>query len=322
MSAVAQCAPSYTYWHEALKGNFGPVHEGDYQYGFFRKRVSRGGTFVPVAIWGGQDGTICLVDNRAADPIEVWGYCCQYPVTEEQYRQRVASGRWHDEDEAVNSSLAHAAENESGDPAAVLADQIDAAMQGVSGYEDIRDDESAAKAQGLRSRLLELSGQADKERDKQKRPHLEAGRAIDSVFQPLVKKAKEGADAIRKALGDHETRKAREADRIRREQEEAQRKALAEAQKASGTLQPAPVAPAPVPAPEPVPEQTQVRGAYGRAATIKVKRIAVVQDLPAAVAHFQNHPDVVALIQRLSQKALDAGYNVPGVTVDEVKEVR
>ena len=33
--------PDYTYWNNALNGVFGPVHEGDAQLGFFRKRTRR-----------------------------------------------------------------------------------------------------------------------------------------------------------------------------------------------------------------------------------------------------------------------------------------
>lgn len=324
MTALAHVssAPSYEYWRSALAGTFGAVHDGEAQPGFYRKRTRKGGPYVPVAIWHQEgDGMVALVDGQPADPADIWSYVCQHPVTEAQYRQRVDTGKWHDEAEAVTTSLVHEPANASGDPAEAMADQIDAALQGLNAYHDIRDDETASKAQSLRSRLLELSGEADKTRESEKKPHLEAGRAVDAKWQPLVKKAKEGADAIRKALGVHETRK----DQERRAAEQARLKAEAEArakqQAEAGQEATAPV-PAPAPAPKPEPVQTQISGAYGRAATIKTKKVATVADQDAAYGFLKAHKEMIELIGKLAQRAVDAGYEVPGVTVEEVKEVR
>ena len=100
----------------------------------------------------------------------------------------------------------------------VLRDQIDAAKAGVGTYAKISDDETAGKAQSLRSRLNELSGEADKKREALKRPHLEAGKAIDKEWQPLVKSAKEAADGIRSALSAYETDKLARQRRAERDQ--------------------------------------------------------------------------------------------------------
>lgn len=328
MNATAQIEkPSYDYWRNALAGTFGPVHDSDPQLGFFRKRTKRSGPFVPVAIWDDHGNILALVDGQEANAAEIWTHVCQYPVTEAHYRQRVETGKWHDEAEAVTESLAHDTRNSTADPADIMADQINSALNGLPEYQEITTDEAAAKAQSLRSRLLELSGEADKTREAEKKPHLEAGRAVDAKWQPLVKKAKEGADTIRTALGAHETRKAREAERLRKEEEERRIKAerervKAEAEAALKGGQPPAPAPEPEPAPAPEPVQTQVRGAYGRAATIKTKKVAKVTDYDAAYGFLKTHKEMKDLIDRLAQRGVDAGYEVPGVTVEEVKEVR
>jgi len=149
---------TYSYWQNALNGEFGAVHEGEACPGFYRKRPHRGATYLPVAIWE-QDGTmVAVVAGKAADAGEIWSYVCQNPITEAQYHERVKTGRWHDESEAVTASLAPprhriGGNNPPDDPAEILKSQIDAASAGVADYAEIKDDETAAKAQSLRARL-------------------------------------------------------------------------------------------------------------------------------------------------------------------------
>ena len=209
MSAAAQPAtPTYDYWRNALAGNFGAVHDGDPQPGFYRKRTGKAAGYVAVAIWPDAAGMMATVDGQEVDPNVIWTWVCQHPVTYEQFKAREETGRWHDEDDAVTESLAHRTDtnNPPTDEAEILKGEIETASAGVAAYAEIKDDETAAKAQSLRSRLLELSGKADKIREAQKAPHLEAGKNIDARFQPLVKAAKAAADTIRELLGAHETR--------------------------------------------------------------------------------------------------------------------
>lgn len=65
--------------------------------GFFRRRLVKGGPFVPVRIWLEQptdaetgelidDAVLrCIVDGRDADPVDQWSYCCDQPITEQEY---------------------------------------------------------------------------------------------------------------------------------------------------------------------------------------------------------------------------------------------
>jgi hypothetical protein len=320
----------YDWWRRALAGEpIGgaalPVNDSDCQPGFWRKRTSRAGPFVPVATWLQDGKMIALVDGREADAAEAWTYICRYPITEEQYHSRVQTGTWHDEDSNVSQSLAPPSAGHNQPPqdeAEILASQIDAASANAAEYETISDDATASKAQSARARLNELSGQADKRREALKKPHLEAGKAVDATWQPLVKRAKAAADAIASALGAHETRKAREAAEIARKAEEARRMAEQEALKAAeaGKPAPAPVAAPPTPpvAAEPT---TAIRGAYGRAASVKTVKVATVTDYAAAAGYLINQAGVKDAIDKAAQKAVDAGFDVPGVTVEEHKKV-
>lgn len=317
-------ASDYDWWLRALAGEeIGgptlPVHESDPQAGFWRKRVSRAGAFVPVAIWRGDDDKyVALVDGKEGNAYDQWTFVCRYPVTEEQYNTRVETGRWHDEDGAVAKSLDAPSighNNAPQDEAEILKGQIEAASANLSEYAEIKDDEAASRAQSVRSRLLELSREADKKREELKKPHLEASKAVDAKWQPLVKEAKGAADAIRDALGAHETRKANAAEAARRAAEEEYRRKAAEAARND-----APLPPVPETLKQPA-SDTKVRGAYGRAAAVKAVKVATVEDQDLAYGYLKTHPELRDLIARLAQRAVDAGHTVPGVKVEEVRKV-
>lgn len=310
---------SYEYWSNALAGNFGPVHDSDPQCGFYRKRAYKAGPFLPVAIFEHEGKIVALTDNKPVDANEIWTYVCQHPVAEQWYRDKIDGKPWPDEDATVTASIAEVGHNNPPqDEAEIMREQIDAASKGVADYAEITSDETAAKAQSLRSRLLELSGEADKKREAEKKPHLEASRNVDAKWQPLVKSAKAAADKIRAALSAHETRKANAAAEVARKAEEARKAALAE------MLAKNPQAPVVVPKIEPLPQvapTTTIRGAYGRGASVKVVKVATVEDYDEATTYFRNDPEYRAVIDKLAQRAVDAGYTVPGVSVKEERKV-
>lgn len=310
----------YKSWESVLAGTPLPVHEDSPQPGFWRKRTGKAKGYIPVALWE-MDGKIVGVANlEVIDPREVWTYCCTHATTEQQYWDRVNTGKWFDEDDSVTASLTPPPVGHN-QPDAVdsIKDQITSALAGVDAYTEVKDDATAAKAQSLRSRLLELSREADKTRETLKRPHFEAGKAVDELYQPLVKSAKGGADAIAKALGTHETRKANEAAAAAHVLAEARRKAL-EAEQARAPIG-VTVEPEPVPAPSVAPAPAPIKGAYGRGANVKDVKIATVADQDAAYAFLKAQPELIEVIQKLAQKMVTNGLSVPGVTVTVEKRV-
>ena len=329
---------NYSYWTLALGLTGGMrsltrdevkalgVTEVDVGLGFFKKRMSRGGPFAPVAIWLDGAELVCVIDGKPASALDVWTYCCPHVVSEEMYRERMDSGKWTDECEAVTASLAPqkiGSNMPPTDPAEILRGKIDAAKAGIDAFAKIETDEAAGQAQSLRSRLLELSGDADKKREELKKPHLEAGRLVDSTYQPLVKDAKAGADTLRAAIGAYETEKERarqEAERKRvRMEQEVERVRLA----AIETGKPAPPVAAPAPPPEPVPAPTtRISGSYGRAANVRTVKVCTVTKIEDAMLFFKTHADMVALVAKLAQQATNNGFSVPGTTVEERKDVR
>ncbi|GAA4108577.1 hypothetical protein ACFFTN_01185 [Aminobacter aganoensis] len=332
----AHFPPQYAWYFKALAmaGDCGEltrsqlstlgISEGDPQPGFYRKRTHKDGPFVPVAIWNTEGGMVALVGGTAADPANVWSFCARHPISEATYNAVDAGANWPDADPVVAEQIAPAGHNSGAvDEAEALRDQIDAARKGVDAYKVIADDETLAKAQSLRSRLNELSGEADKKREDLKRPHLDAGRDIDKKWQPLVKSAKEGADEIRKAMSAYETAKLqrqREAER----KAEAERRAAEEARKAAEKTEEAfdpvdePATPEPVTSAAPAP----IKGSYGRAASVSVINVVTaITDQAALYEFLKDHPDLKNCMFDLAKRAVARGHTVPGVSVEEQAKV-
>lgn len=313
----------WAWWQNALKGNFGPMHEGQPEHGFYRTRM-KGGKWEPVALWVDEDTGQWLAyrSGREVDPADTWNFCRTHPITRQAYDDALAGKPFADEDEVVAEQIAAVGDNSgSVDEADEIADQIAAALKGMDAYKTVDSDALAGKALSLRNRLNELSNQADKIRVKRKAPHLEAGKAVDEKFQPLVKSAKEGANKVRDAIGAWETKKLQEQRRREREAELARIAAeqAARAKDADVAVLEAPVVETPV---EVAP--ASIRPTYGKAASVQVKTVVKdITDWAALAVYMSAHPVMQDTLRQLAQRALDAGRtNIPGITVEEKANVR
>ena len=322
----------WAWWQAALKnpasiGKTLPVHEGDPQQGYYRIRYGKDKPYEPVAIWRDEQGNwLAYRSKREVRAEDIWTGCCRNPISYETYVNASEGRGWPDDDGVVASQVnppEPTIGDNSGDvdEAEALKDQIAAALAGMDAYAKITDDATAAKALSLRNRLNELSGQADKIRVKEKEPHLEAGKAVDAKWQPLVKSAKAGADKVRDSIGAWETHKLQEQRKREREDEQARLAAeqASREQRADAAVIEAPASAAPVEA-APMP----IKATYGKAASVQVKVVVdQVTDWAALYAYMANRPEVQDLLRQLAQKAIDAGRtNVPGITTIEKAAVR
>ncbi|MEJ1933453.1 hypothetical protein WDZ92_24905 [Nostoc sp. NIES-2111] len=92
---------SFTWWHKALEGSFGPIHENDPQPGFYRTRPRKGESGDPVAIFETPEGLKALRAGRLVDPCDVWTWCCMQPITRETYIAVAERGEpWPDQNPA------------------------------------------------------------------------------------------------------------------------------------------------------------------------------------------------------------------------------
>lgn len=84
------------WWRAALAGEKPPITE-DPQPGFYKRKLVKGGPFVPVHIWlvlsqrdeaGDRmcdEKLFCAVDGRLVDVDLHWSYCCASPITEAEF---------------------------------------------------------------------------------------------------------------------------------------------------------------------------------------------------------------------------------------------
>lgn len=299
---------TWDYWRAVMAGEQPPIHEDSPQIGYYRTKGGKGRVPEPVAIYEDGDQLIALRGAAVVDAGEIWTWVCQRPISYETYCAVVSGAPWPDMDGTVAAQIGH--NNAPTDEAELLREQIAAAKAGAADYAKIKDDETAAKAQSLRSRLLELKGQAEKAHEAEKAPHLKAGRDVDAKWLPAAKDAAAVAKAIRDAMDAWENEKLKiERDR--------QRKAEDEARKATEAGKPAPVSPSP--APEPA---APIKGAYGRAAGVRTIKVATVVDQDALYVKLRDNREVKDLFAKLAQKVVDAGATeVPGVRIDDARKV-
>lgn len=83
------------WWRSAIAGNAPPI-TAEPQCGFYRRRLVRGGPWVPVRIWidrmvdeagdlMGDEIMLCSVAGRLADPEAAWLYVAGSPIQREEY---------------------------------------------------------------------------------------------------------------------------------------------------------------------------------------------------------------------------------------------
>lgn len=304
---------AWDWWTRALERP-GDIGKGDLtmsadspEQGFYRTRY-KNRPWEPVAIWKDGEEWVALRNGRSVDAAEVWNWCGRNPVSSEAYDRAMAGEGWSDDEPTVKAMIGDNVRDT--DDLTLLADQIEAARQGAEVYRDLSSDEEAGKAQSLRARMNELAGTVDKQREAAKKPHLEAGKAVDQKWMPLVKEAKGVADMLRQFISTYETAKLRERQRLELERQREER----EARKAGEVVAPPPPLP---------PVETTIKGGYGRAGSLGTERVITgVTDQDALYGYLREDANLKACLRDLGQKALKAGHNPPGVEWEERATLR
>ncbi len=298
----------YSYWRNALAGNFGPVHDGHPQAGFYRARNKKAGKDDPIAIWfNDADEALALRWGVEVSADDVWTHACKMPITEAVYRGVIASGHWPDDIDVVASIGSN-----NPPPGAEEADEIQSAINAALA-ELAKPAETQTDCDRLanhRDRLAKLYKAQEQERKDKKQPHMDAAKAVDEAYKPILSKIEDAGIKIKKAitawlLKEEARRRAEALEQMKRDEES--RKAAAAANQ-----------PAPEPAPVPEVERPKA-GTTGRATALRTYKSAVITDYAAALNHFADTAEVKEVIQSLANRAARAGVPVPGC---EVKEER
>jgi len=286
----------YQWYQDALAGRNPPIHEHNPQCGRFKTRYGAKGVgdgiWRPAAIWRDKNGDLkAAVGKDFCDPSELWVWVAKTPIAEADYKAAMANGHWPDD-----PPVRRVGDNR---PPATIGEEIQEAAGAAEEWlaqigKEITSQREADIAANRRALLIELGKTADERREQEKRPHLAAERAVDARYRPLIDRAKGAADLLRIALSKFMAA------------EEARKRKEAEAATAKGEV----VAPVKVSA----------GGARGRKAGLRTVKRIVFSNYDLALKHFGRHEDVMALVEKLAQRAANANENVPGVEVKEERE--
>lgn len=293
----------WAWWQNALKGVFGEVSADEPMTGFYRgKRTDKqtgAVTFYCIAYWYRADGTLrCQIDGRDVEDMrarEMWTYVCRRPISHELF-EAVRNGEpWPD----VNDVVA-------GHNAAPPDDSIEAIKERI---EDLAreaerlmaaggagDQATADQASDVANTLGELQNKAIALHKAEKQPHLDAGRAVDTKWFSL----RDRADEIKKRLKaivvmPWLTKKAKEA----------------EAAKVAAIQTGAPL--------ETVAEVRATAGSSKRSTGLRTYYFAEITDRAALFESLRDHPDVVAVIEKIANAAASKQVALPGCVVKSEK---
>jgi hypothetical protein len=279
----------FAWWQDAIAGRTGPIHENDPQSGYYRMRRGKGGEWIAVAIWRDDIGQLVAVTDEGGttqdvDPLTVWTWCCRNPVSYETWLS-VTEGRepWPD-DISEPPALANA------DPLTQIAETIEAlareASRDLDGADLVADKAARDRASNYATRLTELAKEADTERDREKRPHLEAGREIDARWRPVIERGRDEARRLKDVVGD-----ALKA--IKAKAAEAGIEAVTKA------------------------------GTRGKAVSLRTVSKVVITDYRACAQHFlamSRVPEELSdALLLLSRRSRSAGVDVPGTEVQTIE---
>lgn len=324
----------WAFWQNALKGDFGPMAEGQPEQGYYRTRF-KGGQWEPVAIFypEGSDQIVAYRAGREVEPGETWNFCRTNPITYEAYT-RALDGHGFDDEPALakigDNSGAGDAFEQIGQELAGEKEMADAFLKA-----EVKTQADADKAGIWAKRLADLAKRADGLRVEEKEPHLAASRDVDNKWRSTIGDAKDLSAALKRhvepfliAKKREEEARARkaaeEAAALRRKAEEGARAAAQanidpqEAERRRTEL---------LRQAQEADRAAEVRNAQAGRTGAKVsirteKRARVIDHRAAANAMLDmNHPDFLATIEQLAQRAVKAGVTLAGVEVVEVEKV-
>ena len=310
----------YAHWKAALAaGKPVETEVGNPRSGFYRVKNEA------IAIWRNEHGVLSVWRSgtypvpRHADAIdELFGWCAPHPVSHEDYKFFRSEGRWPDQVAPVAPAPIALT------PVEEITREIDAHRAAAVAWletinKTISSQGDADKAANYAAEFSRLEKRADELRDKEKRPHLEAGREVDATWKPVVERAgklKIWAKTIiepfllaeKKRLADEAEARRVEQERIAKETREATEAAL----KAGVEPPPAP----PMPEPPPIPQKAKA-GTSGRSAHLRTVIVHQIVDRPALLAYIATKnelPDYfLEALQRLVNDWRKAAMVIPGV---------
>lgn len=321
----------WAWWQAALEGNFGPMHEGEPQQGYYRTRF-KGGQWEPVAIWFEKGEWRALRGDREVDAAEAWNFCRTNPVSHPAWEKAVNGGGWDDEPPAP--SIGH---NLPADPHDALKLEYEAEKELAAELlkKEVKTEDQASQIAILSKRIAAVTKKATDLHKVEKQPHLDAGRAVDEKWRylkedpaDLSKRLKRHLDAflLEQQRLERERQEAarREEERLRREAEEAARK-VAEADQQSEAERQAAIDRARQLEQEAAAKAKEAEaknasaGRTGARVSLRTFVEPKITDYDALLMALKDRPEIREVVESLSKRAAKSGVSLPGMEIVEVQ---
>lgn len=315
----------FHYWREALAGKSPPISADHPQAGYYRKRASKDGPWLPVAIWTHKEtgNQVARVAGQMVDPADVWTWVADKPVAKEAAQQAFKTGAWPGDAAPVSAGMGD--NNPPSEPIDLIPLEVAAADEWLSKVGVIRTQVDSDIASNKVGNLRDLNKKADAAHKAEKAPHLAAGKAVDDKYR-----ARETADAaVKRLLAAVTVFQNAEAARLRKEAEAkaakereeydrkvAEQRAAAEAEAAKNKTPLEEVIdamPSPPPPAAPVVQKVKSGGALGKAVSLRTVKVATITDYDKALVALKDHPEMRDLVQKLADRACKAGVPLSGV---------
>lgn len=297
-------AQDMDHYRANLAGKPVALHDADPRPGYYWMRREKNGQRFPVVIREVEGEMIAYVGDghggmRKQDAAAIWTWVADKPVSKEACQQAMKTGAWPGDVEWPRIG-------DNGGPE--LEDQIAEAVRMAAQYlvetPAITTQEQMDRAANLRNLCTELKAKAEAAHKDEKAPHLEAGRAVDAKWKPVIASCDDTSKSLRRVLTAYMV-----AEDARRH---------AEAEKARAAL-------ATVSAEDGVdiaiePQKVVAGGQRGKRVSLKTITTYVVEDYDAVLAAVKDRADVREAVEKAARTLMKAGVAVPGMKAVETKE--
>lgn len=313
--------PDYSYWRNALEGDFGAVHDGDPQPGFYRKR-NKSGTDQACAIWVKDGEFVATLDGEPVNAPDIWSWVCQNPITHEEFNAFKDTGSWPDDAPAIGHNA------ETGDPHSDLLIEFAGEKEQAEEFlkTPITTQEQADRAAVWSKRLSVISKKATDQHKVEKQPHLDAGRAVDDRWRDLKEEPKALSTRLKRHMDDFLREQANLEEQRRKEAEaEAERKRI-EAEKAANAAQNEKDAEEALRLKEEAEKAESATKAQNSSAGRTGAKVALrefvsgqITDYDKLVIALKDREEMKELVQSLANRAARAGVELEGMKINKEK---
>lgn len=358
----------WDFWRECLKTGKLPDQSEDAHVGFYRIQAAATKPDYPCAVFhepGDENHLVALIGRKRIDEgtEEFWdflghGWLKCRAVEYDEYLKAFEGDQWSDgkpskkaqqptPDAPPDTSPEESKIGDnSGDKSPINGlkqDFEDRREQAEAILKDeIGDQETADKAAMIARALGDISKSAGTYHEIEKKPHLEAGRAVDDKWRPLKTEPQSLAQRVKQHMTSFLAKKREEEERKQREAEEEAAKAAAEAAEAQrkseesadqGSFDEAMMAESERAEKERAAKEAQRKaseankrkanaGRTGARVSVRKIKVGVITNIEKALVALKEHEEVVAVVQKIADRAAKSGVPFDGMKIETQDKVQ